>query len=223
MLPVDHYTAVFPDRFSGSLLERVTELLTECRVPEYRLLDHALQVAQVASVLATAEGLPEAVVETAWLAGYLHDAGKVLVSNAIHFKPGPLTPEESLVMRRHPELGAGLVAALDAPEVIAAVRHHHERYDGSGYPAGLRGEEIPPLARLVAVADHYAALRETRVYRPSHTHGQALEHCLREALAAHLSIRYVHLLLATPEEIIWAPEFLNVDAAHDTSAPPDEA
>lgn len=223
LLPVDHYAAVLPDRFSGSLLERVTHLLSECRVPAYRLYDHSVQVAHVASVLAAAEGSSEEDVETAWLAGYLHDAGKVLVSDAIHFKPGPLTPDEAAIMRRHPELGAGLVAALDAPAVVAAVRHHHERYDGSGYPFGLKGDEIPPLARLISVADHYAALRERRVYRQSHSHGQALEHCLREALAAHLSMRYVHLLLATPEEIVWATELVLGDAAADHNPPAPRA
>lgn len=200
MIPVDRYASLLTDPYRESLLERVTELLECCHSATYRLLDHALAVAHVAQLLAEATGLPEPLVRQAWLAGYLHDAGKVLVSNSIHFKPGPLTSEERAVMRRHPELGASLIASLELPDVVAAVRHHHERVDGSGYPSGLSGKTIPPLARLIAVADHYAALREERCYRAGHGHDQALHSCYRAAASHQLDLTLVNRLSEIRQE-----------------------
>src|SRR4051812_5742181 len=106
--------------FTDSLLERVSELVDACHCSDYALTDHALRVAHVAELLARAEGQSPDEGRRAWLAGYLHDAGKVLVTNAIHFKPGPLTSEERDVMRRHPELGASLLETLGMDDVVAA-------------------------------------------------------------------------------------------------------
>jgi HD-GYP domain-containing protein (c-di-GMP phosphodiesterase class II) len=99
-------------------------------------------------------------------AGLLHDIGKIGVPEAILAKPGPLTLDEWTVMRAHPVVGAQIVEPFEffAP-AIAAIRHHHERWDGSGYPDGLAGEAIPIEARVVAVADVFDALTSTRSYR----------------------------------------------------------
>lgn len=190
------------DPFAASLVGRVSELLDACKTDSYRLSDHSLQVANLARLLAEAEGYPTAVVEKAWLGGFLHDCGKVLISRQIHFKPGPLANEERAIMRRHPELGAALVASLGLPDIVAAVRHHHEHFDGSGYPAGLRGKDIPALARLVAVADHYVAMREERCYRPGHSHDEALASCLRAGLG-HLDVLWVSRLEELPSPWLW--------------------
>jgi ribonuclease P protein subunit RPR2 len=98
----------------------------------------------------------------------LHDVGKVAVPDAILYKPEPLTPEERALMARHPEIGTQIlrdVAFLG--DAKAVVRHHHERWDGDGYPDGLRDEEIPLAARVFAVADTLDALTTDRPYRPA--------------------------------------------------------
>ncbi|GIV00532.1 MAG: hypothetical protein KatS3mg014_2147 [Actinomycetota bacterium] len=99
---------------------------------------------------------------------FLHDIGKVGVPEHVLRKPGPLTEEEWDIMRMHPVLGAQIVAPitfLDGAEQL--VRHHHERFDGTGYPDGLRGEEIPLAARVFAVADAFDAMTSDRPYRPA--------------------------------------------------------
>jgi ribonuclease P protein subunit RPR2 len=96
----------------------------------------------------------------------LHDIGKVAVPDAILFKPGPLTPEERALVRRHPVVGAEILRHVDFLEdAKIVVRHHHERWDGGGYPDGLAGEAIPSAARVFAVADALDALTSERPYR----------------------------------------------------------
>ncbi len=107
---------------------------------------------------------------------FLHDIGKVGVPEHVLRKPGPLTAEEWDVMRTHPVLGAQIVAPitfLDGAEEL--VRHHHERFDGTGYPDGLRGEEIPLAARVFAVADAFDAMTSDRPYRPAMSLERAVE------------------------------------------------
>jgi ribonuclease P protein subunit RPR2 len=98
----------------------------------------------------------------------LHDVGKVAIPDGILHKPEPLGEEESRLMRRHPEIGADIVGAVPFLEDAARiVRSHHERFDGSGYPEGLAGEDIPLAARIFAVADTLDAITTTRPYRPA--------------------------------------------------------
>ncbi|WP_259313826.1 HD-GYP domain-containing protein [Capillimicrobium parvum] len=104
----------------------------------------------------------------------LHDIGKVAVPDAILYKPEPLTPEERTLMARHPDIGAQILRGIEfLGEAKAVVRHHHERWDGDGYPDGLRGEEIPLAARVFAVADTLDALTTDRPYRPAVSLGAA--------------------------------------------------
>jgi|SRR5579884_37253 len=98
----------------------------------------------------------------------LHDVGKVAIPDAILYKPGPLTDEERALMARHPVIGAQIVRGIEfLAGAIDVVRCHHERWDGRGYPDGLRGEEIPVSARVFAVADVFDALTTDRPYRPA--------------------------------------------------------
>lgn len=97
----------------------------------------------------------------------LHDVGKVAVPDAILFKPSALTPEEEAVVRRHPVIGYEIIREIEfLGEARLVVRHHHERWDGAGYPDRLRGDDIPLLARVFAVADSLDALTTDRPYRP---------------------------------------------------------
>jgi len=143
---------------------------------------HSERVAGLARRMALGIGLGRGTAETVAQAGLLHDLGKIAVPERILRKPGPLTPEEWEIMRRHPVTGAQIVAPLEFfDEGAVILRHHHERLDGSGYPDGLRGEMIPLGARIVAVADVYDALTSDRPYRPGLSHGEALERLLAEA------------------------------------------
>jgi putative nucleotidyltransferase with HDIG domain len=112
--------------------------------------------------------------ELSW-AALLHDIGKISVEDQILYKPGPLNAREWDIMKTHPEVGAQMIGGLSGMESIAAIiMGHHERMDGSGYPRGLSGEQIPFGARIIAVVDSYSAMTEGRPYRKAKTHDEAI-------------------------------------------------
>jgi HD-GYP domain-containing protein (c-di-GMP phosphodiesterase class II)/GGDEF domain-containing protein len=125
------------------------------------------QVVAHARALARRLELDPAEQESLVTAAMLRDAGNLAITDGLLFKPGPLTAEERAVIELHPRIGADIVGRLPAlREAAHAVLYHHERYDGRGYPAGLKGENIPRLARVLAVADSYVAMTHDRPYRP---------------------------------------------------------
>ena len=158
--------------------------------------EHAAQVAELATLMAEHLALPVGVVLRCRLAGWLHDVGKLAVPEHILTKPGPLDDAEWQIMRTHAAVGATIVHRVAAlHEAAPAVRHHHERYAGGGYPDGLAGDAIPIEARIVAAADAYAAMTATRPYsvaRPPHE--AAAE--LRRSAGSHLDPNVVDALLA---------------------------
>jgi putative nucleotidyltransferase with HDIG domain len=128
---------------------------------------HAERVAAYGIEIARAVGLPRPEDAETQFGFLLHDIGKVAMPDAILFKPGALTAEERALMARHPVVGAAIVDGIEfLSEAAKVVRSHHERWDGAGYPDGLRGEEIPLAARVFAVADVLDALTTDRPYRP---------------------------------------------------------
>jgi putative two-component system response regulator len=130
--------------------------------------EHAFRVAALSVGIGAALRLSARELESLALAAKLHDVGKLAVSASILGKPGPLDESEWADIRRHPIEGARLLAPhVSAPDVLAIVQSHHERWDGEGYPAGLHAEEIPLGARIVAVVDAFCAMIEPRPYRPS--------------------------------------------------------
>jgi len=127
---------------------------------------HCERVAELACILAVRAGIDAR--EMFWfrLGALLHDVGKIIVPVEVLNKPGPLSPDEWELMKRHPDAGVELVADVEFPgDVRAMIRSHHERWDGSGYPQGLVGEETPLPARILRIADVYDALTTTRGYR----------------------------------------------------------
>jgi HD-GYP domain-containing protein (c-di-GMP phosphodiesterase class II) len=100
-----------------------------------------------------------------WLASTLHDIGKIATPDRILGKPSPLDRDEVEIMKRHPVDGAAIVQHLANDNVLKGVRNHHERVDGKGYPDGLSGDGLPPVARIIAVADTYDAMTTSRPYR----------------------------------------------------------
>jgi len=108
-------------------------------------------------------------------AGYLHDIGKIGVRDSILNKPGPLSMDEYEIVKKHPSIGDSIVSELGlSPEERSIIRHHHERWDGAGYPDGLSGEQIPLLARILSVADAFDAMTSKRAYRNAMSLDQAL-------------------------------------------------
>ncbi|MEW6049415.1 MAG: HD domain-containing phosphohydrolase, partial [Bacillota bacterium] len=141
---------------------------------------HSLRVARWARACARILGLSTEEQEQVYLAGLLHDVGKIGVTDGILLKPARLTEEEMAEVQCHPVAGAGILEQAGFPAaVIAAVWHHHEDYGGSGYPAGLIGEEIPLLARIIRVVDTYDAMTSPRPYRAAFTSAQAREELRR--------------------------------------------
>ena len=128
--------------------------------------EHCHRVRDVCVRLAEEMGLPRERLRDLELGAMLHDIGKFKVPDAILKKPGPLTPDEWTVMRRHPEYGAEIVERIDFLRGAGdVVRNHHERFDGTGYPRGLKGEEIPLAARIFMVADAFDAIVSKRSYK----------------------------------------------------------
>jgi putative nucleotidyltransferase with HDIG domain len=127
---------------------------------------HSIRVSNYAKEIANEMGLIKEEQETIELAGLLHDVGKIGVSEEIINKPGRLTDEEYGEMKKHPSIGADIIEKVKAlKSIIPGVRHHQERYDGRGYPDGIKGNEIPLIARILAVADTFDAMTSDRPYR----------------------------------------------------------
>ena len=135
---------------------------------------HSQRVADLAARTARRLGLPDEEVELTRLAASLHDLGKLAIPEEILRKPGPLTGPERMVLERHPQIGFRMLESLGVDPVAEWVLHHHERWDGSGYPDGLPGENIPLGARIIFVADAYDAMTSERVYRRRVTPDQAI-------------------------------------------------
>ena len=136
---------------------------------------HARRVSGYATAIGRRMRLSVHELEQIGLAALLHDVGKISTPDSILLKPAALNDEERAVVRLHPERGARLLAAVpEMEEVASAVRHHHENYDGTGYPEGLAGEQIPLASRIIHVADAYDAMTSPRPFRDALDHASAL-------------------------------------------------
>lgn len=157
------------------------------RAAEYKDDDtgfHVIRMSHYARMLALADGVPEYRAELLYQAAPMHDVGKIGIPDSIIQKAGPLTPEEWVVVKNHPVIGAGIIGRhdnelLEMARVIALT--HHEKWDGTGYPRGLRGESIPLVGRIVAIADVFDALTAERPYKAAWPLEEAAAYVEREA------------------------------------------
>jgi putative nucleotidyltransferase with HDIG domain len=136
---------------------------------------HSKRLAKFTERLALAYGFSVRETRELCWAALLHDIGKIGVEDQILNKPGPLDPREWEIMRTHPQVGEKIVRGLSGLEKVAPlINAHHERFDGAGYPNGLKKEEIPLGARIIAVVDSYTAMTEGRNYRQARSHDEAV-------------------------------------------------
>jgi len=138
--------------------------------------DHCDRLARYSVGLGIALGLPRVELLALHRGGYLHDIGKISVPDAILFKQGRLDEDEWVIMRSHTTKGEDICRPMKTlTPVLPIIRNHHERWDGSGYPDGMKGEEIPLLARILQIADIYDALTTSRPYKKAYTHDEAMQ------------------------------------------------
>jgi HD-GYP domain-containing protein (c-di-GMP phosphodiesterase class II) len=169
---------------------------------------HSERVAMLARRLGREMKLSDDELHTLELSGLLHDVGKIAVPDAILNKRGQLTPDEFEEMRKHPDHGTRILeniqnAAVKA--VLPGVRHHHEKWDGTGYPDGLKGEEIPVLARLIGVADFFDALTSPRSYRTPSS-GDEVVRLIEEQAGTHFDPALVELIARLSHEGTLLPD-----------------
>ncbi|MFF8597431.1 HD-GYP domain-containing protein [Streptomyces sp. NPDC015232] len=164
---------------------------------------HSERVGRASVLIARELGMDEPRLEVVRFAGILHDVGKLGVPTRVLRKDGPLTPEERRIIELHPEYGHEMVRGIGfLGEARTAILHHHERMDGSGYPYGLKGNEIPEYARVVAVADAFDAMTSTRSYSRARPVGTALEE-LERCAGTHFDPRMVAALVRALDRHGW--------------------
>ncbi len=179
---------------------------------------HVVRVQRYAVAIAEQMGLDEDQMEGVTTGALLHDIGKIGIPDSVLLKPGRLTDEEFAVIRQHPTMGAKILEPVEFPwPVLPAVKHHHEKWDGSGYPDGLAGGAIPLSARILAVADVYDALTSARAYRGAWPRERAVAEIARCA-GSHFDPAVVEAFLAVLGRVtaagfeVFGPLALSVDA-----------
>ncbi|BDI31561.1 hypothetical protein CCAX7_36120 [Capsulimonas corticalis] len=169
------------------------------------VMDHCL-------VIARELGMGEEFQHTLAVAALLHDVGKIGVPDAVLRKPGNLTDAEYAAVKQHPEMGAAIVSAVPGLEAtLNAIRYHHECYNGRGYPMGLRGEEIPLIARIMAVADAYSAMTMDRPYRKGMANERALS-ILSEGIGEQWDKECVHAFLRAKQDATMEAKYIRLAA-----------
>lgn len=163
--------------------------------------DHSERVMRMTVALARLAGMDEEALHRVKFGALLHDIGKLALPDSILIKPGPLDAEETKVMRTHPQIGHDLLQRVDFLRPVIDIPYsHHERWDGNGYPRGLRGESIPLAARVFSVVDVWDALSFPRVYKPAWPEQEVIDY-LRQISGSQLDPNMVKLFLAHYDEL----------------------
>jgi putative two-component system response regulator len=211
-------------QLSASRIEVILRLAKAAEFRDEETGNHVIRVGCYCRAIARTMGLDDEFVDRLFLASPLHDIGKIGIPDAVLLKPGKLTPDEWEIMKRHCEIGEQILrenskvmsAFMEWGPDVASLRWigghplmhmassiamtHHEKWDGSGYPRGLSGEEIPLESRIVAIADVFDALRSVRPYKPAFEEEKALE-IIREGSGKHFDPRVVEAFLSCLDDI----------------------
>jgi putative nucleotidyltransferase with HDIG domain len=201
-------------------IEVLTRLASSLEARDPYTFGHSKRVTRYSEMIAERMGLSEAEVAKVRTAASVHDVGKINTPRTILMKPGQLTEAEFAVIQRHASEGAAMVAGIGDEDITAMVLNHHERLDGSGYPQGVTGDDLPIGSRIIAVADTFDAMTSSRPYRPARPHKRALEILSEEAgtkldaravaafrgcYSARRSIAWSALVVAAPQRLAsWA-------------------
>jgi len=196
-------------RIRRNFLSTIDSLVRTVEERDPYTAGHSLRVRDYALRLARALGLERKQLSQVSLAAKLHDIGKFGIPEVILNKPGPLTRAEESLIREHPAISERIVAPIiRSKEVLAAIRGHHERIDGTGYPDGRTGNSISKLARIITIADCFDAMTSTRAYRAALPRQQALEY-LCQGAGAQFEPEFVQVFVQVASEIPPEPETWN--------------
>jgi putative two-component system response regulator len=191
-------------RYTDELDTAETVIMSLARTIEARdpyTEGHCERLARYAVLIGQRLGLPDEDLAALHRGGFLHDVGKIAIPDAILSKAGPLTEEEREQMRAHTTVGEHLCGELRAlKHVRPIIRHHHERLDGSGYPDGLRGDDIPLLAQIIGVVDVFDALTTNRPYKAACSSGEAIAELRREVARGWRSASIVDALASAVDD-----------------------
>jgi diguanylate cyclase (GGDEF)-like protein/putative nucleotidyltransferase with HDIG domain len=195
-----------PQALPQTVLDTVTSLAFAIDAKDHYTQGHSQKVSAYASLIAEALGLNDLEIEEIRLGGVLHDIGKVAIPENILNKNGPLNPDEWDTMKAHVTFGAKILEPLTPlARIREMVLHHHEFFDGSGYPHAMAGEKIPLGARIIAVADAYDTITSDRTYKKARAAGEALaelERCANAQFDAKVVEAFVRTMKAMPNQII---------------------
>ena len=186
---------------------------------DHNMAGHCEHLAYTAVAMGVAMGLERTSLLALYRGGYLHDVGKVGIPDSILFNPGPLTEEEWVIMRSHRTRGEEICRHLRSLRlVLPIIRNHHERFDGSGYPDGLRGTQIPLLARVMQISDIYDALTSRRSYKPAYSPAEALKTIREETARGWRDPQIVELFLRLHKEVISKDTGYTTESRHSLEA-----
>jgi len=179
---IAHYVYRLYANLQKQHLDTIQALATAIEARDSYTENHSRRMAEYTFLVAKQIGLSINEAETIEYAAILHDIGKIGINDNILNKPGPLTEKEWVEMKKHVKIGANILTRIDSfKEASRIVYHHHERYDGKGYPDKLKGKEIPIGARILSVIDAYDAITSERPYRPARSAKEAIEEIKKNA------------------------------------------
>jgi putative two-component system response regulator len=186
VLASNHELMAAQERLTRAYLQTLTSMITALEARDSYTRGHSDRVASYTELIAKKMGLGGETLVNLVDGARLHDLGKMGIREDILNKKGKLTKEEYEHIQAHPDIGAEIIGQMDAyKHLVPMIRHHHERFDGSGYPSGLKGEQIPIEARIISVADTFDAMTSTRSYRSARTTGEAIR-IIREVAGTQL-------------------------------------
>ena len=181
-------------------IQVVSALATAIDTKDVYTKGHSTRVAEYSKMIAKRAGIPESKQDDIYMMGLLHDVGKIGIPITVLNKAGELNEEEFELIKKHSMMGAAILKNIeDNPGFELCAKHHHERFDGTGYPSGLKGEDIPEEARIVAVADAYDAMSSDRSYRSHLTQEKIIDE-LKEGMGTQFDPKFAEIMLSIIEE-----------------------